>query len=234
MRDTRQKVHLVSGATSGIGAAIYRRLIAKGDDVVPILRNPKDADRLNATRFVCCDFSNPEDVRAACSRVRIKFDSFINAAGVAIGQPVWETDIEQARQLVNVNLISPMIACGALRAKLRDGAAVILVSSQSAYRGGWDDFYNASKGGINAFIKSFAVKMAPRVRVIGIAPGITLHTRMTINRREDDLDKILGTIPMRRFAKPDEIAELVISLLGTAGAYMTGCVVDVNGGNYLR
>jgi 3-oxoacyl-[acyl-carrier protein] reductase len=228
------RIHIVSGATSGIGAAIASHLQQNGDEVIPIVRRKSDAEALNAKRWILCDFSHPEDVRAACTSLEVEVDTFINAAGIAIGKPIWDTELTDASQLININLTSPMVACGSLRPKLRKGGAILLFTSQSAYRGGWDDVYNASKGGINAFIKSFAIKMAPDIRVIGIAPGITEDTRMTKGRRENDLERIRETIPLKRFANVEEIAELAIAMLGKAGAYMTGCVVDVNGGNYLR
>ena len=229
-----RRVHVVSGATSGIGAAIFKRLRRLGDDVIPIVRSLEDAVSLGANRYMLCDFSDPESVRDACGALGTEIDSFINAAGVAIGLPIWDNDLEEAARLFNINLLSPMVACGALRPKFRNGSAIILFSSQSAFRGGWDDVYNASKGGINTFIKSFALKVAPEIRVIGIAPGITENTRMTNGRRVNDLDKIRSSIPLRRFASVEEISELAVALIGSAGAYMTGCVVDVNGGNYLR
>lgn len=229
-----RRVHVVSGATSGIGAAIFNRLRRLGDEVVPMVRSPEDAVSLGTSRYMVCDFSDPKSVRDACLALDTEIDSFINAAGVAIGLPIWDNDLEEAARLFNINLMSPMVACGGLRPRFRNGSAIILFSSQSAFRGGWDDVYNASKGGINTFIKSFALKVAPEIRVIGIAPGITENTRMTNSRRVDDLDKIRSSIPLRRFASVEEISELAVALIGSAGAYMTGCVVDVNGGNYLR
>jgi NAD(P)-dependent dehydrogenase (short-subunit alcohol dehydrogenase family) len=226
--------HLISGATSGIGAAIAQRLLSEGDEVIPIVRSKSDALRMGAQNFILCDFNHPEKVRQACLELDFEIDSFINAAGIAIGKPIWDTDEIEARQMLNVNLISPMFACGALRNNLRSGGSIILFSSQSAFRGGWDDLYNVSKGGINTFIKSFAIKVAPDIRVIGIAPGITENTRMTLGRKNDDLDRIRATIPLKRFANVDEIAALTFALLSDAGSYMTGSVVDVNGGNYLR
>jgi 3-oxoacyl-[acyl-carrier protein] reductase len=226
--------HLISGATSGIGAAIAQRLLSEGDEVIPIVRSKTDALHMGARNFVLCDFNHPEKVRQACIELDIEIDSFINAAGIAIGKPIWDADEIEASHMLNVNLISPMFACGALRKNLRSGSSIILFSSQSAFRGGWDDLYNVSKGGINTFIKSFAIKVAPDIRVIGIAPGITENTRMTLGRKNDDLDRIRATIPLKRFANVDEIAALTFSLLSDAGSYMTGSVVDVNGGNYLR
>jgi 3-oxoacyl-[acyl-carrier protein] reductase len=228
------RVHVVSGATSGIGAAITARLRGIGDEVIPVVRRESDAAAIGSKRWILCDFARPAEVRSTFEALDAGIDSFINAAGIAIGKPIWDNNLDEAARLLNINLMSPMLACGALRSKLRKGGAIVLFSSQSAYRGGWDDVYNASKGGINTFIKSFAMKMAPDVRVIGIAPGITENTRMTQGRRDDDLDRIRETIPLKRFANTDEIAELTIAMLGRAGAYMTGCVVDTNGGNYLR
>jgi NAD(P)-dependent dehydrogenase (short-subunit alcohol dehydrogenase family) len=228
------RVHVVSGATSGIGAAIAAQLRGIGDEVIPVVRRESDAITSGAKRWILCDFARPAEVRVAFEALDSGVDSFINAAGIAIGKPIWDNEPHEAASLLNINLLSPMLACGALRAKLRKGGAIVLFSSQSAYRGGWDDVYNASKGGVNTFIKSFAIKMAPNIRVIGIAPGITEKTRMTRGRRDDDLDRIRDTIPLKRFATVDEIADLTIAMLGTAGAYMTGCVVDCNGGNYLR
>ncbi len=226
--------HLVSGATSGIGAAIARQLIAAGETVIPVLRRVEDAETLGVSRSLLADFSDPASTQRVFRKFEGPIDSFINAAGVAIGKAIWDADAGEMVDLMNINLISPMLACGALRGKIAKGGAVILLSSQSAYRGGWDDAYNASKGGINTFIKSLAMKFAPDVRVIGIAPGITTGTRMTQGRKQDDLDRIRDTIPLRRFAEVEEIAAMAVSLLGPAGAYITGAVIDMNGGNYLR
>lgn len=228
------RVHLVSGTTSGMGAAIARRLRQDGDRVIPVVRQTADADALGADEYLLCDYRDPAATKAAFAAFATPVDSFINAAGIALGKPIWDTGAEEIAEIVNVNMISPMLACGALRGKLRRNGAVILLSSQSAFRGGWDDAYNASKGGINTFIKSLATKFAPDVRVIGVAPGITADTRMTRGRREDDLGRITDTIPLKRLANVDEIAAMVASLLGEAGGYITGAVIDMNGGNYLR
>jgi NAD(P)-dependent dehydrogenase (short-subunit alcohol dehydrogenase family) len=229
-----KRVHVISGATSGMGAAITASLQAQGDEVIPIIRSKSDLLVLKTKRWILCDYTQPEKILKELTGFDTKIDSFINSAGIALGKPIWDTDFQEASNIINVNLISPMLVCGALHNNFKIGAAVILISSQSSFRGGWDDIYNASKGGINSFIKSFAIKMAPNVRVIGIAPGITNNTRMTNERKMNDLHKIQLDIPLRRLANVEEISDLTLALLGNAGAYMTGCIVDINGGNYLR
>lgn len=226
--------HLVSGTTSGIGAAIAQALRAAGEEVIPVVRKVEDAEVVGAKQYILCDYAEVEKTRAAFRAFEGPVESFINAAGIAIGKAIWDSDPGEASVLMNINLLSPMMACGALRGKISKGGAIILLSSQSAYRGGWDDAYNASKGGINTFIKSLAMKYAPDVRVIGVAPGITLGTRMTLGRQQNDLDRIRDTIPLKRFGSVEEIAAMTVALLGPAGAYVTGAVIDMNGGNYLR
>jgi 3-oxoacyl-[acyl-carrier protein] reductase len=229
-----KKNYLLSGASSGIGLAIYNRLIYQGHNVICILRDRKIANQNDIKEFIEIDYSDPGNIESILKNTDISIDAFINAAGAALGKPIWESSYEEINNIVNINLISPMLICGALKNKIKKGGCILLFSSQSAYKGGWDDAYNVSKGGINTLVKSLSLKYAPDIRVLGIAPGITLNTRMTNSRKENDLNKIIDTIPLRRFANVEEIAEMVDALLGNAGAYMTGAVIDMNGGNYLR
>ncbi len=226
--------HLVSGATSGIGKAIAQRLSARGDRVIPIVRSPQQAASLGAERYVCCDLSEPHRVQAALRGFNDPVYSFIHCAATTLGRSLFDCRLEEVMALMNVNLLSPMVMCAELKKNIQPGGAIVLFTSQSAYRGGFDDAYNTSKGGINTLIKSMALKYAPLVRVFGIAPGITLDTRMTRERMADDLEPIRSQIPLKRFGEPGQIAELVECLIGTAGAYVTGAVFDVNGGYYLR
>ncbi|MBY0510662.1 MAG: SDR family oxidoreductase [Rhodospirillaceae bacterium] len=228
------KTHLISGATSGIGQAIAQRLQAKGDRIVAMVRDAAQAKDLGVDGLVVCDFAAPEGVREAVAKFEEPIHSFINCAATTLGKAVFTSSAAEVAHVLNVNLISPMMVCAELKKNVQAGGAILLVSSQSAYRGGFDDAYNVSKGGINTFIKALAIKMAPAVRVFGIAPGITLATRMTRERKADDLAPIREQIPLKRFGDVNELAELVDSLLGPAGAYITGAVIDVNGGNYLR
>ncbi len=226
------KTHVISGVSSGIGRGIADRLIARGDKVIAMVRHESSAQHFN--QKIICDFRHPESVKAALLNFSDPVDSFINCAAIAIGKSVLTSSPAEISNVLSVNVISPMVASAELVRNIRVGGAIVFFSSQSAYRGGFDDAYNVSKGGINTFIKSLALKVAPKIRVFGIAPGITLNTRMTQDRRQDDLASIRETIPLRRFADVAELAELTESLLGSAGAYITGAVIDVNGGNYLR
>lgn len=228
------KKHVLSGATSGIGRSLYDRLKEAEHEVIPVVRNKAGADLLGASKFILADFESPDEVRASFKSFDEPVDYFINCAGVAVGKPIWDTSNDENRSLININLLSPVAALSELRGNFRDGGGIFLFSSISAYRGGWDDIYIASKAGISGLVKSLSAKMAPNVRVIGIAPGVTAETRMTNERKIDDIDKVVSQIPMATLASPNDIAEVVISLMGPAGAHITGAMIDINGGAYLR
>ncbi len=111
---------------------------------------------------------------------------------------------------------------------------IILLSSQSAFKGSYDDAYAITKGAIHTLVKTVASKIAPHHRIVCLAPGVTIGTRMTENRVADDLDAYRQTIPLKRFATPEEVAGCVEFLLSSDAASMTGCTIDLNGGNVLR
>ena len=229
-----RRVHLVSGTTSGIGLAIWERLQAEGDRVIPIYKDSGGTGFDASKQILHADFNKPHLIREAIKSINVEIDSFINCAGIAIGKPIWDTSEEEIDTVLRVNLVSPMIAIGALREKFSKNSCVVLFSSISAQRGGWDDTYIASKGAINSIVKSLALKLAPTTRVIGIAPGVTADTRMTRERKANDLENVRCGTPLQKLASSEELAELTVALLGSAGSHMTGSVVDVNGGAYLR
>jgi 3-oxoacyl-[acyl-carrier protein] reductase len=151
-----------------------------------------------------------------------------------ISKTLFEASFEQLSQMINVNLFSAMTAVARARAKLEPGGVIILLSSQSAFKGSYDDAYAITKGAIHSLVKTVAPKIAPQHRIICLAPGVTIGTRMTEGRAADDLEPYRQGIPLKRFATPEEIAGCVEFLLSPDAASMTGCTIDMNGGNVLR
>ena len=229
------RTHLISGATSGIGKAIADRLRKEGDLIVPMIRNFDQKSQFpDAPEFVVCDFEDPRGVGQAVANLSLPVDSFINCAGIMISKTLFEAPFEALQQMVDVNLFSAMTAVANIRPKLRDDGVIILLSSQSAFKGSYDDAYAITKGAIHAMVKTLAPKLAPRHRIICLAPGVTIGTRMTQDRAADDLEPYRKNIPLQRFTTPAELAESVFFLLSPAAASMTGCTIDINGGNVLR
>lgn len=229
------RTHLVSGVTSGIGKAIAARLAKDGDRIIPVLRS-EDQRALfpEAEEAVICDFEDPRGVEAAFAGLRTPVSSFVNCAGIMVSKTLFEASFEQLNRMINVNLFSAMTAVARVREKLEPGGVIVLISSQSAFKGSYDDAYAITKGAIHAMVKTLAGKLAPQHRIICLAPGVTIGTRMTQDRAADDLEPYRQSIPLKRFATPEEIAACVHFVLSPEAASMTGCTIDMNGGNVLR
>jgi 3-oxoacyl-[acyl-carrier protein] reductase len=229
------RTHVISGITSGIGRAIAERLSQDGDRIIPVLRDGCQKDLFpDAPEVVVCDFEDPKAVEVAFENLETPVDSFINCAGIMISKTLFEAPFEDLIRMINVHLLSAMMAVARVRAKLEPGGTIVLLSSQSAFKGSYDDAYAIAKGAIHAMVKTLAPKLAPRNRIICIAPGVTIGTRMTRDRAADDLEPYRKAIPLQRFATPEEIAGCVRFLLSRDAASMTGCTIDINGGNVLR
>mgnify|MGYP001487629249 CR=1 FL=1 len=110
----------------------------------------------------------------------------------------------------------------------------VLLGSISGHKGSFDDSYAATKGAIHSLVKSLALKFSPNIRVIGIAPGMTNNTKMTNNLVEGQYSKTLSKIPLKYAGEPEDIAELILFLINKHAKFITGSIIDVNGGQYLR
>jgi 3-oxoacyl-[acyl-carrier protein] reductase len=229
------RIHLVSGVTAGIGRAIAESLNAAGDQIIPVLRNESQRGKFpDVPEVVVCDFEDPKAVETAFGNLATPVDSFINCAGIMVSRNLFESSFDELVRMTNVNLLSAMVAVARVRPKLKAHGLVILLSSQSAFKGSYDDAYAITKGGIHAMVKTLASKLAPQHRIICLAPGVTIGTRMTEDRAADDLEPYRLKIPLQRFATPQEIAGCVQFLLSPSASSMTGCTIDINGGNVLR
>ena len=228
------RTHLVSGVTSGIGQAYADKVRAAGETLIAIVRDQKQIAAIPAAQHIVFDYAQPEAAAAAFANLP-DIDVFVSAAGILNGKNYEEVTLVAAMENLTVNLLTPMMLAQQVAPKLRSGGVMIFLGSISGHKGSYDDAYAAAKGGIHTFVKSIALKLAKEnKRVIAIAPGITEGTRMTDTRPAAELDAVRAQIPLGRFAQPTEIADWIWFCASPAAASMTGAIVDMNGGQYLR
>jgi NAD(P)-dependent dehydrogenase (short-subunit alcohol dehydrogenase family) len=232
-----KKTYLVTGATSGMGRAVSQALHAAGHRQVLLVRNAGrtvDLPAFDGTTLEV-DFADPALVEKAFSGFDTQLDGVINCAGILPGQSYAEATANDLTRLFNINTLSPMVMLKHVTPCLNPGACVVLYGSISGHKGSYDDGYAASKAAVHALVRSLSLKLAPAVRVVGVAPGMTEDTRMTAELIPGLFEETKNTrIPLKQAGRPGDMAALTLFLLSDAARFMTGCVVDVNGGQYLR
>jgi NAD(P)-dependent dehydrogenase (short-subunit alcohol dehydrogenase family) len=235
---------VVTGAASGIGEAVARRLLAEGVEVVGADRDEAGLARLAAqgARTLAVDLARPDD-RARVVEAADGGDYLVNAAGIIRLQPIFETTLDDWRDIFAVNAEAVFFLCQAVGPRLRPGGAIVNLSSTSAKVSSTTEaaIYAASKAAVVSITRSFAYALASRpVRVNAVCPGIT-DTPMQ-DRVLEDVARIRGTtfdelaqarlasVPLGRTSSPDECAGLIHFLLSEESGYMTGQAVNFSGG----
>jgi 2-hydroxycyclohexanecarboxyl-CoA dehydrogenase len=223
-------VALITGAASGIGAAIAARLSAQGWRVAGLDLRESETDLP-----LVADVADAGAVREAADRAARELGPIsllVTVAGHYEMLPVSEIGPQRWQRMLSVHLGGTRNACAAvLSAMLEAGrGTIITISSELALGGGAQDaHYAAAKGAIIGFTKSLAAEVAPRgVRVNSVAPGPTDTPLLSPDSPWRD-PAFLGTLPLRRLVSPDEIAETVL-FLAEEGGYFCGQVLSPNAG----
>jgi NAD(P)-dependent dehydrogenase (short-subunit alcohol dehydrogenase family) len=233
MFDISGRHALVTGGTSGIGAAIAAALAEAGCQVTAAGLPPAEgADGPPAgVTTVGLDVTDAASIDRLAGGLD-RLDILVNAAGIIRRSA--EYDLETFAQVVDVNLTGTMRLCSACRPLLaeRGGAIVNVASMLSFFGAGLAPGYSASKGGIVQLTKSLAIAWAAEgIRVNAIAPG-WIATPLTQALQDDPArsEAILSRTPMKRWGTPGDLAGSVIFLCSPAAAFVTGVVLPVDGG----
>jgi NAD(P)-dependent dehydrogenase (short-subunit alcohol dehydrogenase family) len=237
-----QKVALVTGSASGIGAATARRLAADGMTVAVHSRSSGVVgDALAAElggSYYQADLGEDAEAAELVPRVLREYgrlDVLVNNAGISWPVPHAELSAltaEDWRRLLDVNLIAPWLLCTAALPALRESnGCVVNVTSHAGVRPkGSSIAYAAGKAALNHVTKLLAAALGPEVRVNAVAPGL-VDTPLTASWTEaQELWKTSS--PMRRAAQPSDVADLISALVHNT--YITGEVVLLDGGLNLR
>ncbi|GIG66718.1 SDR family NAD(P)-dependent oxidoreductase [Phytomonospora endophytica] len=236
------KVALVTGSASGIGAATARRLAADGMTVVVHSRSSREAGEALAAElggtYLQADLADDGEAAGLVPRAldaHGRLDVLVNNAGISRPVPHAELGALGAadwREILDVNLIAPWLLCTAALPALRESrGCVVNVTSHAGVRPkGSSVAYAASKAALNHVTRLLAAALGPEVRVNAVAPGL-VDTPMTADwTAAQELWKT--TSPMRRAARPGDVADLIAMLVGHD--YVTGEVVLLDGGLNLR
>ena len=231
------KIALVAGGTSGIGAAIGNALSELGATVTVTGATTVEAEEAQARagfwveRAIALDVRDPTGI-ASCFALLSRLDILVNCAGII--RRGEEHDPSVFEDVIDVNLIGTMRLCAQARpllAKTR-GCIVNTASVLSFFGGGLVPGYSASKGGVAQLTKSLAIAYAAEgIRVNAIAPG-WIATPLTQALQDDPArsEAIVARTPLGRWGAPDDVVGAAIFLCSPAAAFITGTILAVDGG----
>ncbi len=224
------RVALVTGAASGIGAAVASRLAGQGWRVAGL-----DLHESGTDLPLVADVTDAAAVREAAGRAERELGPvslLVTVAGYYEMLPVSDVGVEAWRRMLAVHLGGTRNACAAVLPGMIEAGRghVITISSELALAGGENDaHYAAAKGAIVGFTKSLAAEVAGRgVRVNSVAPGPT-DTPLLGPDSPWRAPAYLETLPLRRLVRPEEVAEAVL-FLAEEGDYFCGQVLSPNAG----
>jgi meso-butanediol dehydrogenase/(S,S)-butanediol dehydrogenase/diacetyl reductase len=240
MRGLKGKRILITGGASGIGAATATRFLEEGAAVVVLDRDAKGRAQIQSqlpklSGTVDADVSNlkqVEDAFAEAVRLMGCVDVLVNNAGISIRHNFLDITPDEWDKVIAVNLTGVFyMAQTAARHMFERGSGVILQTASTNGVMGYPFYadYNATKAGVIELTKSMALELAPKVRVCAVAPGYVLTPMQRAEYTNEMLDAVNSKIPMRRHAKPEEIAALFAFLASDDAAYMTGHVYTIDG-----
>lgn len=229
---------LVTGAGKGIGRVLAAVLAEYGAEVVAVSRTRSDLDSLRAEigcPIICADLSDADVARQA-AEVAGDIDLLVNNAGIAILQPFLEATEQAFDQTMAVNVRAAFIVSQVIAARLvargRPGA-IVNVSSQSSMRALQNHAaYCASKGALDQLTRVMALELGPyNIRVNAVNPTVTL-TPMGEMAWGDPAKSgpMMQHIPLKRFAKPRDVAETIAFLLSDQANMISGVMLPVDGG----
>lgn len=237
---------LVTGGSRGIGAGIAKYLAAKGAKVAITYASRSDAaesvikDMPGEGHFhLKMDVADPESIETGINQVLETFgglDGLVNNAGITADQLLLRMKLEDFDRVIQTNLRGAFLCSKAVMKpmmKARKGSIVNLSSVIAQMGNPGQANYAASKGGLEAMTRSMAMELSSRnIRLNCVAPGF-IATEMTDAMDEKQHEAILQRIPLSRMGTPEDIAAGVAFLLSDESAYITGQVMQINGGLYM-
>jgi NAD(P)-dependent dehydrogenase (short-subunit alcohol dehydrogenase family) len=232
------KIAIVTGGLSGIGAAIAARMVAEGATVIAA-DLATDATTLadGALQPFRADVADAASIAALINAVTARYsklDCVVNSAGIGKDIPFLDTSLETFDRMIAVNLRgSFIIGQAAAQAMRKTGGGVIVnIASVSGMTGNVGrSAYGASKGGVVLLSRVMAVDLAEfNIRVNVLAPG-PVETPMVAQMHSTEIrQRWIEQTPLRRYARPDEMAGAVVFLCSDDASYITGHVLAADGG----
>ena len=240
--DLNGRCAVVTGGAQGFGRAIAERFVASGAKVAIWDHDPNLAEKtakeiglaVTALKVDVTDPTAVEKARDATLSAFGKIDILVNNAGIAgVNKTVWETDLEEWRKVLRINLDGPFICCKAIvpaMLKQKYGRIVNIASIAGKEGNPNAAHYSASKAGLIALTKSLGKELAGHEISVNAVTPAAAKTAIFDQITQEHIDFMLSKIPRNRFVKVEELASLVAWIASAENSFTTGAVFDISGG----
>lgn len=240
--DLKDRVAVVTGGAQGFGRACAERFIQSGAKVAIWDLDTDLADKTAAelgagTTFHRCDVSDFDSISAARDATigaHGKVDILVNNAGIAgANATVWDTEVDEWRKVMRINLDGPFLCCKALVPNMIENGygRICNVASIAGKEGNPNAaHYSASKAGVIALTKSLGKELASHNIAVNAITPAAAKTAIFDQITQAHIDFMLSKIPRNRFVTVDEMAAMVAWMVSEDNSFTTGAVFDLSGG----
>ncbi len=244
----KDRVAIITGGAKGIGKAIGSAFVREGAKVClidvdqGILEITKNEIRKSREEVIAlpCDITKSEDVKGTVNQIQRIFgriDILVNNAGIIRRGTIETVTEEDWDRVIEVNLKGTFNCCKALAGimKRQGHGKIVNVSSIAGKIGDITSApgYGPSKAGVDALTKTLARQLAPYgINVNAVSPH-AIATEMSAQWSEERRQEIIASIPLGRLGKPEDVAEAVLFLVSDGASFITGEILDVNGGAFM-
>jgi 3-oxoacyl-[acyl-carrier protein] reductase len=240
--DLNGRTAVVTGGAQGFGKAITERFVASGAKVAIWDHDKALADKtaqtignaVSAFKVDVTDSAAVEKTRDDTLKAFGKIDILVNNAGIAgINKTVWETDLDEWRKVLRINLDGPFICCKAIVPTMlqQSYGRIVNIASIAGKEGNPNAaHYSASKAGVIALTKSLGKELASHNILVNAVTPAAAKTAIFDQMTQAHIDFMLSKIPKNRFVLVEELAAMVAWLASEDCAFSTGAVFDISGG----
>ena len=240
--DLNGRCAVVTGGAQGFGRAISERFVASGAKVAIWDNDQAFAEKtareigegVTAFKVDVTDLAAVEKARDATLKALGKIDIFVNNAGIAgVNKTVWETDFEEWRKVLRINLDGPFICCKAIVPTMvqQNYGRIVNIASIAGKEGNPNAaHYSASKAGLIALTKSLGKELAKYNIMVNAVTPAAAKTAIFDQMTQAHIDFMLSKIPKNRFVLVEELAALAAWLASEDCSFSTGAVFDISGG----
>jgi 3-oxoacyl-[acyl-carrier protein] reductase len=240
--DFKGRTAIVTGGSRGIGKAIARALLGQGAEVIVTGNEPEPAwiEESGKCRYYSVDFLDQESVDSFLEEIDRfkKIDILVNSAGIHVPKSLFKLTDNDWEKVLKINLLGPMAVmrkAGEKMKNAKNGRIVNISSIAGIVSRPTSGAYSASKSGLIGLTRASSLELAPHnVLVNALCPGTT-ETDMTRSLlSEEQIEKIKEGVPLKRLARPEEIAAFALFLCSDLNTYITGQTIVVDGGSIIK